>query len=96
MGFSVVATVALLALGLADNARLQRQRAIANAERDAAKKAQQQAEADFGLALDAVKRFYTEVSENKLLSVPTMDTLRIELLQRACELLRASRPGAIE
>ena len=84
IGFSVVATVALLALGFADNVRLQRQRTIANAERDAAQKAQQQAEADFRLALDAVKRFYTEVSENKLLSVPTMDTLRIDLLQRAC------------
>ena len=78
-----VATVALVASSLAYNARLRRERAIANAERDAAKKAQQQSEADFRLALDAVKRFYTEVSENKLLNVPTMDPLRIELLERA-------------
>ena len=85
IGFSVVATVALFALSLAHNARLGRERAIASAERDAARKAQQQSEADFGLALDAVKRFYTEVSENKLLLVPTMDTVRIELLERARE-----------
>jgi eukaryotic-like serine/threonine-protein kinase len=83
VGFVVIATTALVALGVADNARLQRQRAIANTERDAAKKAQQRAEADFRLALDAVKRFYTEVSENKLLLVPTMDAVRIELLERA-------------
>ena len=85
IGFSVVATVALFALSLAHNARLRRERAIASAERDTARKAQQQSEADFGLALDAVKRFYTEVSENKLLLVPTMDTVRIELLERARE-----------
>ena len=30
-----------------------------------------------------MKRFYTEVSENKLLVVPTMDTVRIDLLERA-------------
>ena len=46
---------------------------------------QRRSEADFRLALDAVKRFYTEVSENKLLLVPTMDAVRIELLERACE-----------
>jgi len=80
---SLAAGVALAAILLADNARLQRQRAIADFERDAAKMAQQRSEADFRLALDAVKRFYTEVSENRLLSVPTLDPLRIELLQRA-------------
>ncbi len=85
IGFSVVATVALFALSLANGARLGRERAIASSERDAAKKAQQRSEADFGLALDAVKRFYTEVSENKLLLVPTMDVVRIELLERARE-----------
>ena len=94
IGFSVVATVALFALSLAHNARLGRERAIASSERDAAKKAQQRSEADFGLALDAVKRFYTEVSENKLLLVPTMDAVRIELLERAREFYRANRPGA--
>jgi eukaryotic-like serine/threonine-protein kinase len=83
VGFILVATLALIALGVADNARLQRQRAIARAERDTARIAQRQSEADFRLALDAVKRFYTEVSENKLLLVPTMDPVRIELLQRA-------------
>ncbi len=62
-----------------------RERAIASIERDTAKKAQRRSEADFGLALEAVKRFYTEVSENKLLLVPTMDTVRIELLERARE-----------
>ncbi len=83
IGGSIVSTVSLFALSLAHNARLRHERAIASAERDAARKAQQQSEADFGLALDAVKRFYTEVSENKLLLVPTMDTVRIELLERA-------------
>ena len=68
-------------------ARLARERAIAQDERDAAREAQRHSEADFGLALDAVKRFYTEVSENKLLLVPTMDTVRIELLERAPRLL---------
>jgi len=85
IGFSAVATVALFALSLAHNARLTRERAIASAERDIAKKAQQRSEADFALALDAVKRFYTEVSENKLLLVPTMDAVRIDLLERARE-----------
>jgi eukaryotic-like serine/threonine-protein kinase len=72
-----------LASTVAYNARLRHERAIAQAQRDAAKTAQQQSEADFRLALDAVQRFYTEVSENKLLNVPTMDPLRIELLERA-------------
>jgi eukaryotic-like serine/threonine-protein kinase len=85
IGFSAFATVALFALSLAHNARLERERAIASAERDIARKAQQRSEADFGLALLAVKRFYTEVSENKLLVVPTMDAVRIDLLERARE-----------
>ncbi len=83
IGLGVVATVALFALSLAHNARLERERKIASTERDIARKAQERSEADFGLALDAVKRFYTEVSENKLLVVPTMDAVRIELLERA-------------
>jgi tetratricopeptide (TPR) repeat protein len=85
IGFIFVATLSVFALSLAYNARLGRERAIARIERDTAKKAQRRSEADFGLALDAVKRFYTEVSENKLLLVPTMDTVRIELLERARE-----------
>jgi tetratricopeptide (TPR) repeat protein len=76
LAVSAVAAVALVASSLAYNARLRRERASAQA-------AQQQSEADFRLALDAVQRFYTEVSENKLLNVPTMDPLRIELLERA-------------
>jgi len=83
LAVSAVATVALVASTLAYNARLLRERANADAQRDAARTAQRQAEADFRLALDAVKRFYTEVSENKLLNVPTLDPLRIELLERA-------------
>ncbi len=78
-----LAAAALVASSLAYSARLRRERAIAQTQRDAAKTAQQQSEADFRLALDAVQRFYTEVSENKLLNVPTMDPLRIELLERA-------------
>ncbi len=42
-----------------------------------------------------MKHFYTEVSENKLLLVPTMDTVRIELLERAREFyerLASERP----
>ncbi|MFI5455750.1 MAG: protein kinase [Isosphaerales bacterium] len=83
LAVSALATVALVASTLAYNARLLRERASADAGRDAARTAQRQAEADFRLALDAVKRFYTEVSENKLLNVPTLDPLRIELLERA-------------
>ncbi len=79
----VLAAATLLASSLAYNARLRREREIADAQRDAAKTAQRQSEADFRLALDAVQRFYTDVSENKLLNVPTMDPLRIELLERA-------------
>ena len=85
IGFSVLATVASLRPEPRSQRAARRERAIASAERDTARKAQQQSEADFGLALDAVKRFYTEVSENKLLLVPTMDTVRIELLERARE-----------
>ena len=70
-------------MGLAHNGRLRRERANADTQRDAARVAQARAEADFRLALDAAKRFYTEVSENKLLNVPTLDPLRIELLERA-------------
>jgi eukaryotic-like serine/threonine-protein kinase len=80
---SALAAVALFASSLAYNARLRRERASSDAQRDAARKAQQQSEADFRLALDAVQRFYTEVSENKLLNVPAMGPLRIELLERA-------------
>ena len=83
LAVSTLAAVVLVASSLASNARLRRERASAQGQRDAAKAAQQQSEADFRLALDAVQRFYTEVSENKLLNVPTMDTLRIELLERA-------------
>ncbi len=83
IGVSVTAAVALVAMGLAYNERLRRERANADAQRDAARAAQARAEADFRLALDAAKRFYTEVSENRLLNVPTMGPLRIELLERA-------------
>lgn len=83
IGVSVAAAVALLAMGLAHNGRLRRERANADTQRDAARVAQARAEADFRLALDAAKRFYTEVSENKLLNVPTLDPLRIELLEAA-------------
>ncbi|MFO0888228.1 MAG: serine/threonine-protein kinase [Isosphaeraceae bacterium] len=80
---SVMAAVTLVVMGLAYNARLLRQRNIAETQRDLAKKAQAQAEADFRLALGAVKRFYTDISENRLLTVPGMDQVRIELLRRA-------------
>ncbi len=83
LAVSALAAVVLVASSFAYNGRLRRERAIAQAQRDAARMAQRQSEADFRLALDAVQRFYTEVSENKLLNVPTMDTLRIELLERA-------------
>ena len=83
LAVSALAAVVLVASSFAYNGRLRRERAIAQAQRDAARMAQQQSEADFRLALDAVQRFYTEVSENKLLNVPTMDPLRIELLERA-------------
>jgi serine/threonine protein kinase/tetratricopeptide (TPR) repeat protein len=93
---SSAAVLALAVTGITYNARLRRERAVASLERDAARKAQERSEADFRLALDAVKRFYTEVSENRLLTVPTMDPVRIELLQRArefYEVLARERPG---
>ena len=80
---SAAAAVALLAMGLGYSVRLRRERANANSQRDAARAAQARAEADFRLALDAAKRFYTEVSENRLVNVPTLGPLRIELLERA-------------
>jgi hypothetical protein len=80
---SAAAVLALLIMGIAYNTRLQRQRAIADSQRDAARIAQNRAEADFRLALDAVRRFYTQVSENRLASVPTLGPLRVELLQSA-------------
>ncbi len=88
IGVSIAAVVALLSMGLAYNARLRRERANSDLQRDAARAAQARAEADFRLALDAAKRFYTEVSENKLVNVPTMDPLRIELLERARDFYR--------
>ncbi len=93
---STMAAVALIASSLAYNARLRRERANSDAQRDAARMAQQQSEADFRLALDAVQRFYTDVSENKLLNVPTMEPLRIELLERARDFfgrIAQERPG---
>src|SRR5262249_11061524 len=66
---SALASLALIVLGLIDNARLQR-------ERDSA-------EANFQMALDAVDRFYTKVSEETLLNTPRMEPLRAQLLASA-------------
>ena len=71
VGVSVAAAVALAIMGLAYNARLQR-------ERDTAR-------ANFQMALDAVDRYYNKVSENTLLNTPRMEPLRRQLLETAQE-----------
>ena len=71
VGVCVAAALALATMGLAYNARLQR-------ERDTAR-------ANFQMALDAVDRFYTQVSENTLLNTPRMEPLRRQLLETAQE-----------
>jgi eukaryotic-like serine/threonine-protein kinase len=70
-GISIAASLALAVTGLAYNARLQR-------ERDTAR-------ANFQMALDAVDRFYNQVSENTLLNTPRMEPLRRQLLETAQE-----------
>ncbi len=71
VGVSVAAVLALAIMGLAYNARLQR-------ERDTA-------QANFQMALDAVDRYYNKVSENTLLNTPRMEPLRRQLLETAQE-----------
>src|SRR5262249_2939383 len=59
---AVVSACALLVLAVtmvADNSRLERERGIARLERNAAVKARERSEADFRLALDAGKGFYS-------------------------------------
>ena len=94
---SALAFVGLAAVMFAYNARLRRERANADGQRDIARKAQARSEADFRLALDAVKRFYTDVSENRLVSVPAAGPLRVELLERARafyeQIARPARPS---
>jgi eukaryotic-like serine/threonine-protein kinase len=80
---SALALLGLAAVMFAYNGRLRRERVIADGQRDIARKAQARSEADFRLALDAVKRFYTDVSENRLVSAPAARSLRVELLERA-------------
>ncbi len=71
VGVSVAAVLAVAIMGLAYNARLQR-------ERDTAR-------VNFQMALDAVDRFYNQVSENTLLNTPRMEPLRRQLLETAQE-----------
>jgi len=85
IGVCVAAAVAFLAIVLAYNTRLRRERAIADAQKNAAKLAQQRAEDNFRMAIDAVDRFYTKISEEQLLNVPRMAPLREQLLQSAVE-----------
>jgi tetratricopeptide (TPR) repeat protein len=70
-GVSVAAVLAIAIMGLAYNARLQR-------ERDTAR-------ANFQMALDAVDRFYNQVSESTLFNTPRMEPLRRQLLETAQE-----------
>lgn len=58
-------------------------RAEANGER--ARVALRRAEANLQLAQNAVEKYYTDVSENKLLNVPKMKPLRTELLGAAVD-----------
>src|SRR5262249_3191746 len=83
---AVVSTVAAFAINAARRgekaARGRADRALV-AERSAKAEAQAnlvKAEANYAMARDAVDRFYTRVSEDKLLNEPHMDRLRKELL----------------
>jgi serine/threonine protein kinase len=69
IGVSMAAAIILIAGGLLYNARLHR-------ERD-------KAQDNFRLALDAVNRSYTQISEDVLLNAPHMEPLRRRLLQSA-------------
>lgn len=68
---AVVATIALVGGGVLYNARMQRERD--NAQRN------------FQMALDAVNRSYTQISEDLLLNAPHMEPMRRRLLQSARE-----------
>jgi serine/threonine-protein kinase len=70
------------------NAETDRQRRLAIENLDQARANLAQAEANFALARDAVDRFYTRVSEDKLLNEPHMDRLRKDLLGSAREFYR--------
>src|SRR5262249_20069428 len=61
----------------------QKERAEANFR--AAQEQRARAEANFRLTQDAVDRFFTKVSESKLLNVPGQQPLREELLEMARE-----------
>ena len=52
-------------------------------EKERAEAARTRAEENFQLARDAVDRYYTQVSESKLLNVPRLQPLRKELLESA-------------
>jgi serine/threonine-protein kinase len=61
------------------------QRAEAEKQRDEAKTQRDLAENNFKLARDAVDRYHTKVSENRLLNEPGLQPLRKELLETALE-----------
>jgi tetratricopeptide (TPR) repeat protein len=69
----------------------QRKKAEANQAR--AETNQARAEANYAMARDAVDRFYTQVSEDKLLNEPHMDELRRELLATAREFYEGLAAG---
>jgi eukaryotic-like serine/threonine-protein kinase len=78
--YAVSATAALGLVGtvLVYNRSLQRQR-------DAADAARQEAQHHLELALDAARRFQTNVAGSTLVNVPGQEQLRVELLQQARE-----------
>jgi serine/threonine protein kinase len=78
--YAVSATAALGLVGtvLVYNRSLQRQR-------DAADAARQEAQHHLELALDAARRFETNVAGSTLVNVPGQEQLRVELLQQARE-----------
>jgi serine/threonine protein kinase len=59
--------------------------ADANTHYEAELEQRRQAEANYQLAREAVDRYYTKISENRLLKVPGLQSLRKELLQTAQE-----------
>jgi serine/threonine protein kinase len=80
---SAMALATLVVTGLIYNRSLQQERNLANEQRDAAEKSRQEAQQHLQLALDAARRFYTNLSGSTLLNVPGQEMLRVELLQQA-------------
>jgi tetratricopeptide (TPR) repeat protein len=99
------ALAALLAVGTASAAALAVVMLLYNAqlqgERAEAQRARERAQANYEKAREAVDRFYTKVTETKLLNVPRLEALKRDLLQTAGQFYeelvrdRADDPDAV-